>query len=284
MSVSVVGFATASVVDAASGEEADSATSTSVGKALALLNAFLGSSHTVLGVSEIARRADVAKSTAHRLLTVLEGHGLVQHVGAGWLLGSHLFRLGNSVSMCQPDHLRDRALPFMQELHAMSVGTVCLAVPHGAEVLYVAKLPGRQPIDTPAVVGGCMPMHCTALGKAMLAFSATHLFDRVVAEGLTARTTRTITDPPALEAELRRVRASRMALDDQECKSGLACIAAPVVRDGRVLGALSVSLPSRQGPGRSLAMHVVQAAEGLSASLAYVDDVLGCAAGEQAAG
>ncbi|MDG4834361.1 IclR family transcriptional regulator [Solwaraspora sp. WMMD1047] len=255
--------------------DTDTATATSVGKALAILNVFVGSTHTVLGVSEIARRADVAKSTAHRLLTLLEGHGMVERAGAGWLLGTHLFRLGNTVPLCRPDHLRDQALPIMQDLHLASEGMVNLGVPHDGQVLYVEKLAAREPLDSPAAVGGCQPMYCTALGKAMLAYSPDPLFEEVVTAGLRPRTTETITHPARLAHDLARVRRAGFAVDNQEAKVGLACIAAPVVRNGRVLAALSLSLPARHGVPVALTARVRAAAEALARHITYEDDVRG---------
>ncbi len=256
-------------------DAADQATSTSVGKALASLNAFLGTTNTVLGVSEIARRAEVAKSTAHRLLTLLEGHGLVERAGAGWLLGTHLFRLGNTVPICRPNHMRDQALPIMQDLHQASEGMVNLAVPHDGQILYIEKLASREPLDSPAAVGACLPMYCTALGKAMLAYSPNWLFDTVVAGGLKARTTGTITNPVDLMRDLGRVRRAGFAVDNQESKVGLMCIAAPIVKNGRVLGAMSLSLPARHGVPLTLTARVRRAAEDLSHVIAYEDDVMG---------
>lgn len=256
---------------------ADQTTSTSVGKALAILNAFLGTTNTVLGVTEIARRADVAKSTAHRLLTLLEGHGLVERTAAGWLLGTHLFRLGNTVPVCRPNHMRDQALPIMQDLHQASETMVNLAIPHESQVLHIERLAAREPLDSPATVGSCLPMYCTALGKAMLAYSPAWLLDAVVAAGLKPRTSATITDPALLARDLARVRRNGFAIDNQELKVGLMCAAAPIVKNGRVLGALSLTLPARHGVPITLPARVRRAAEDLARVLTYEDDVPGLA-------
>jgi DNA-binding IclR family transcriptional regulator len=246
---------------------AEQDTSTSVGKALSLLNAFLGSSNTVLGVSEIARRSGVAKSTAHRLLAVLESYGLVERAGDGWLPGTHLFRLGNTVSMCRPKRLRDQALPHMQELYLETRTMVNLAVLHGTQVLYVEKLVAREALDSPASVGGCMPIYCTAVGKAMLAFSPRELFDQVVKAGMPARTTRTVTTEAALAAELVQIRRMGYALDLQESKSGLACVAAPIIQNGVVIGGLSLSLHVRRGQPQQYVPKLMRAARAVSDSI-----------------
>jgi DNA-binding IclR family transcriptional regulator len=242
-------------------------TSTSVGKALLMLDAFLGPGNAPLGVSEIARRAGVAKSTAHRLLAVLEEHGLVQRTGDQWLPGTHLFRIGNAVPMCRPHRLRDQALPHMQNLYLETHAMVNLAVLHGTQVLYVEKLASRRAVDSPAAVGACMPAHCTALGKAMLAHSGPELVDAVVAAGLRPRTTRTITSAAGLAAELDQVRRTGFALDRQEATVGLVCTAVPILRDGEVAGALSLSLDVRRGLAQQHVPRLRQAAQAIARAL-----------------
>ena len=250
-------------------------TSTSVGKALSMLDAFLGST-VPLGVSDIARRAGVAKSTAHRLLAILELHGLVQRTGERWLPGTHLFRIGNAVPICRPHRLRDQALPQMQSLYLETHAMVNLAVLHSpqdtAQVLYVEKLASRETLDSPATVGGCMPIYCTALGKAMLAYSDPDLFDRVVAGGLRPRTTQTITSAAALAAELAQIRRSGFALDRQESTVGLTCVAAPIVREGRVLGALSLSLDVRRGLPQQYVPRLQRAALAVATAVGPLDE------------
>lgn len=243
-------------------------TSTSVGKALSLLDAFLGSSHSALGVSEIARRAGVAKSTAHRLLAILESHGLVERSGDRWLPGAHLFRIGNAVPICRPRRLRDQALPHMQSLYVETHAMVSLAVRHHAQILYVEKLTSREWLDSPAAVGDCLPMHCTALGKAILAHSGPDLFDEVVAAGLRPRTTRTITTPDALAQELRQIRRAGFALDRQEARVGLVCAAVPIRREGRVSGALSLSFDVRRGLPQQYVPRLQRAAQAISLAVA----------------
>jgi IclR family KDG regulon transcriptional repressor len=246
-------------------------TSTSVGKALSMLDAFLGSSTTSLGVSEIARRASVAKSTAHRLLIVLESHGLVRRIGDRWLPGTQLFRIGNAVSICRPRRLRDQALPHMQHLYVETHAMVSLAVLHQAQVLCVEKLASRETIDSPATVGGCLPLHSTALGKAMLAYSDPDLFDSVVAGGLRARTTRTITSAAVLAGELAQIRRVGFALDQQETTVGLVCAAVPILREQRVIGAISLSLDVRRGLPQQHVPRLRRVAEAIAGSLVLDD-------------
>lgn len=229
--------------------------STSVGKALALLNTFTNGGSGVLGVSEIARRAGIAKSTAYRLLCILESHGLVEREGDRWLLGAHLFRLGNLVPVCRPRKLRDRALPHMQDLYEATHATIQLAVPYDVQVLYLEKIYGHNHLESPSAVGGLMPMYCTAVGKAILSRSEVDAVRAVIGAGLTPLTPRTITDPQQLLGELATARRVGFAVDRQEARLGLTCVGAPILEQGQVVGAISLSVPS----GRLVPDRLVEA-------------------------
>jgi len=125
---------------------------TSVGKALTVLDVFLGEG-TLLGVSQIAARAQLPKSTTHRLLAVLVEHGYVERVDARYRLGRAIFELGNMVSDCRPRSLRSIAMPYMTNLYEASHATVNLAVLDGSDVLYVEKIYGHRAVDLPSRVG-----------------------------------------------------------------------------------------------------------------------------------
>jgi DNA-binding IclR family transcriptional regulator len=263
------------IVRDATDDESDvsgQATSTSVGKAFALLNAFLGTNNVALGVSDIARRSGVAKSTAHRLLRLLELHGFVERSGDCWRPGAHLFRLGNTVSVCRPHRLRDQALPYLQELCTETRTLVSLAVLHGSQVLYVDKLVARGSFDSPVSIGGCLPVYCTAAGKAMLAFSPPEVFDEVVAAGMPSRTSRTLTTVDELRAEIAQIRQVGYALDQQELKVGLVCVSAPIFHGHTVAGAISLSLDARRGLPQRYAARLMRATDSLSRLGAPADD------------
>lgn len=236
----------------------------SAGKAFALLNVFLASAEPVLGVSEIARRAGVAKSTAHRLLIVLEENEMVERYGEQWRLGAHLFRLGNAVPMCRPRRLRDRALPYMHDLHQQTRACVQLAVPHGHEVLYVEKVFGHGDNSTPSYVGGTLPMTCTGVGKAMLAHSKPSLIEEVLAAPLPRMTARSICAPERLREELESIRHAGYALDLQEVRPQLVCVAAPIMRGRTCIGAMSVSAIAQRGNPKVWAERLLSATQALS--------------------
>ena len=232
----------ATTTRAAASRTDDADLGTSIGKALALLEAFPDDVASV-GVTELARRSGVAKATAFRLLAQLERRGYVERVGDGYALGRRLFELGNRVGPCRPRGLREVALPYLTEVYERTRRTVHLAVLDGSDVLYVEKLPVHG-MRTPTRVGARVAASCTALGKAQLALGDGGAVEDLLRAGLRPRTPYSIAAPGAFTAELARIRADGVAYDREEAALGLACVAVPIVRGERVLGAVSVSGPA----------------------------------------
>ncbi|MFF8993772.1 IclR family transcriptional regulator [Streptomyces sp. NPDC014983] len=212
-----------------------------VDKAISLLVAFGDRASSGVGVSELARRAQLSKSTAHRVLGVLERNGVVERVGTGYRLGERLHHLGRSVYAPGSESVRDALLPFLSDLFEATRRTVHLAVLHGTDVVYLAKLYGHHATPVPSRIGGRRPAHATAVGKVLLAYQP-DVASRLADMPLQRFTDRTITDHGALAAELSRIRHEGVAYDDEESRIGLNCVAAPVLGPGgRAVAALSVS-------------------------------------------
>jgi DNA-binding IclR family transcriptional regulator len=192
------------------------------------------------GISELARRSGLAKTTVFRLVHELAGCGLVEVTSSGVRLGMRLFELGSSVP--RQRSLAEAALPFMRDLHVATRETVHLAVLDGAEVVYVAIQHGAHTPRLPSRVGGRMPAHATGVGKAILAFSAPEVAAALIYGGLERRTPRTIAAPGALRRELARIRASGVSFDREESGPGIVCAASPVFgTGGTVAAALSLT-------------------------------------------
>lgn len=206
---------------------------------VAVLDAFAAGQGDRLGVSELARRTGLPKSTVHRLTAHLVETGLLERDGSTVRLGLKLFELGQRVAP-QRD-LRDAARPTMSDLREATRCTVHLAVRRGAEVVYVEILPGPDAPRTPARVGGRWPVHATGVGKAMLAFAAPGEVETLLAGPLRRLSERTITAPGLLAQELERVRASAVAFDLEESRAGLVCAASPVFDARGPCAGLSVS-------------------------------------------
>jgi IclR family acetate operon transcriptional repressor len=227
----------------------------SLTRALALLEA-IAHSHDGLALSELARTVGLPPSTAHRLLTTLQQARFVRFdpLGGVWQVGVQAFITGNAFARTRDVVMMAR--PRMRLLMEESGETVNLYVAEEGEAVCLAQVECRQMMRAIARPGGRVKMHCSGVGKAMLAA----LPDREVARilerhGLPRVTERTLTTPRALEADLEQVRARGFALDDEEHAIGLRCVAA-AIRDehGAPLAGLSVSGPTARLPDHRLAV------------------------------
>ncbi|MFE9095768.1 IclR family transcriptional regulator [Streptomyces sp. NPDC007264] len=212
-----------------------------VDKAISLLVALGDRASGGTGVSELARRARMSKSTAYRVLGMLERNGVVERVGTDYRLGERLHHLGRAVYAPGAENVRDVLLPHLADLYETTRETVHLAVLHDTHVVYLAKLYGHRSVPVPSRIGGRLPAHATAVGKVLLAYDSAAA-ERAVAEPLPRFTDRTLTGPGDLAAALDAIRRTGVAFDDEEYQPGLVCVAAPVLgRDGRAVAALSVA-------------------------------------------
>jgi len=224
-----------------------------IDKAISLLVAFGDRASTGLGVSELARRAQLSKSTAFRVLGMLERNGVVERVGTNYRLGARLHELGRAVYAPGHERIRDLLTPFVIDLYELTRETVHLATLHGTEVVYLAKLYGHRPVPSPSRIGGRLPAHCTAVGKALLAYDP-DAAAAALCVPLRRFTAHTITDPVMLAAELDTIRREGIAFDNEESQLGLNCVAAPVISPrGGVVAALSISGPRGRIDTRRLA-------------------------------
>jgi IclR family transcriptional regulator, KDG regulon repressor len=240
-------------------------------RAVAILNAFTPDDPE-LGVTELAERLGLHKSTVHRFMVNLDAAGLVERNprSGRYRLGLRIFELGGLVM--QQMNLWDEALPFLEGLVHDTGETGHLAVLDGGEAIYIERVEARRALRVPSAIGRGYPAHATNLGKVLLADLPHERVAQIVAErGLAAYTPNTITDLDALEAELERIRERGYAIDNEEYDEGLRCIGAGV-RDhsGHVVSALGIGGPvTRITPQRvdELAGLVMGAAAGLSRRL-----------------
>jgi IclR family acetate operon transcriptional repressor len=236
-----------------------------LGKAFRVLDAFAPDAG-ILTLSDLARRTRLPKSTLHRIAGQLVQWGVLDRAGEGFRPGLRLFEWGSLVP--HQRELRSAAVPFMEDLYESTHETVHLGVLDGLEVVYVDKITGHRRVSVPTSIGGRMPTYCTALGKAILAFSPPDVVERVIARGLAPRTRYTIVVPPLLCEELARVRRDGIAYDREESTLGVTCAAAPVLdAKGLALASLSVTGPTVRIDPEHLGPAVRTAALGLGRTL-----------------
>jgi IclR family KDG regulon transcriptional repressor len=207
-----------------------------------------------LGLSQVARSLGIPKSTAHSILETLEGEGLVGRDGSTGTfgLGIRLLELGQAAQ--ESFELRRVASPHLLALNRDLDETVHLTVLDGDVVLYVECFESSKRLRTYSVIGVRAPLHCTAVGKAILAFldddEQIRLLNRIPLDRFTART---ITGRTALRAHLKAVRARGWSVDDVEHEEGVRCVGAPVFDHlGRVCASISISGPTQRITAGSL--------------------------------
>ena len=237
-------------------------------RAVAILNAFTPD-EPEMGVSDLAQRLSLHKSTVHRFVVNLEAAGLLERnrTTSRYRLGLRIFELGSQV-LAQMN-LWEEAPPFLEGLVRDTGETGHLAIFDGGEAIYIEKVEARRALRIPSAIGRGYPAHATSLGKALLAHQSPHIIEAVIAErGLARCASRTICDREQLLDELERVRQVGYAIDDEEYEEGLRCIGAPIVgHTGTVVAAIGIGGPvTRVTPDRvrELGQVVMEAAAGLS--------------------
>ena len=217
----------------------------SLGKVLQVLECF-SRAERGLGLAEIAARTRLPKATTHRLLASLKSIGFIEqdHGGDQYRLGMKLFELG-SVVLANMELPRE-AQPFIDRLAAMTGATVHLCVFDGAQAVFIDRRRADNATRNTLTLLEGAPVHCTAVGKAILAFQPRRTIERVIAAGLTAFTATTLTTADALLAELALIRERGWSVDDGEHQPGTRCVAAPIRNGaGRVIAAISASSTPR---------------------------------------
>lgn len=211
----------------------------SVASALDLLDCFLEDEE--LGVTDVARRLGVAKSTAHRLLTTLTSRGLVeQNPGNGrYRLGLHLFELGHLA--LERVELRRRSKTLLEHLREASGWTVHLSIRQGADSLFLERLVTLRGMKAIEQYRRRWPLHATSSGKVICAYDPEAAHARIAA-GFPAFTAQTITSERAFTDELTRIRRHGYAISRGELMPQLASVAAPVLDPhGIAVAAISIT-------------------------------------------
>jgi DNA-binding IclR family transcriptional regulator len=227
-----------------------------------------------IGLTGIAERLKLHKSTVHRLITVLESSRFVEKntVTAKYHLGSRLMELG--LSAVSRLDVYEVAGPHLRELVKETGETAHLAVLREGQVVSLINVESSQTLRTPTTVGTRNPAHCTSTGKAMLAFTVQEqLDDFLQQETFPSYTRKTITSHARFKTELAEIRAKGYSMDDEEREPGLRCIGAPVWdSSGEVVAAISIAGPVfriTRGRVPSLSRTIMKTAASISTSLGY---------------
>lgn len=224
-----------------------------------------------LGVSELSARLGLAKGTVHGLLRTLHDHGLVEQNADSdkYQLGPALLGLSNRY--LDLNELRSRSLAWSELLTSKAGESTRVGAQHRNGILVVHHVFRPDASLQILEVGSLLPLHATALGKALLAYSPPEVVDDLLDDGLPKLTAKTLT-AATLKKDLDEVVQRGYALEREEAVIGEAGIAAPIFdRRGETIGAVGVTGPRerllRKGREAVLADAVIQAARGISRDL-----------------
>jgi DNA-binding IclR family transcriptional regulator len=236
-----------------------------LGKTNLILGAFT-IDETELSLAELVRRTGIPKTTLHRICHVLITYGFLERADGRYRLSMRLFELGQWVP--HQRILRDAARPYMQQLLYQTQAVTHLVLLDGLDGLVIERLsPHALPIRLTQIAGR-MPLHCTAAGKALLAFSPESLVTEVLRDGLPRRTPRTITSGLHFLRALERARETGFATEIEEMHVGYVGVGAPVLRPaGTAIAALSVTAPAHNSHLDRLAKLVREAAARVESAL-----------------
>jgi len=228
-------------------------------------------------LTELSRRLHLHVSTVHRLLVNLVRHGFVEEdtISGGYRLSYRVLRMGLRVL----DRLdfRKAALPLLHELNLRTREIVHMAILQGTQAISIERFETPQPVGLDARLGRVMPLHCTGVGKTLLAYQSEEFINQIAhSPGLTRMTAHTLTSVPQLRKELERNREQGYAIDQEEVVEGLRCVSGPVFNHtGQTIAAFSVSGPAmRMTPTRisEIAQMVRETSQQISYRLGYRSD------------
>lgn len=226
--------------------------------------------HQVIGLSQLARAAGLAKPTVHRLATELVSVGLLDRIDDQFSLGRRLFELGQLIPGYRD--ITQIAIPFVEDLYVASGAAVHLGVRDGNQVLYVFKIRGHGGENAVSSIAGRMPLHCTATGRAILAAEAPEALEECIAAGLPRITRHTVVSPNLLRQIIARARRTGAASEREEVRLGYGAAAAAVIGpDCRPVAAIGIATPIHRGDPDSYRSLVRTTAMALSRVLAPTD-------------
>lgn len=213
-------------------------------------------------LGELAREVQLSPSTVYRLLNTLRCLGFVEEEEGRWRIGLEAYRVG--LAYAERPWIQ-RVLPLLKRLVEELGETVNLAVLDGTEAVYVAQESGGELLRTFTRLGAHAPLHCTGVGKVLLAFQPDP--EALFRLPLVAYTPKTLKDPQALMEELEAVRRHGFAVDNEERELGVRCVAVPFRHQGQVVAAISLSAPAARLAGERIA-EVAAALKAAASSLA----------------
>jgi len=245
-------------------------------KAVAVLET-MASARRPLGVAELGALLGIPKSTVHRIVRMLGREGLLQREPGSprYVPGVRLVRLGLDIVAAAIQRAPRYAI-----LEALShqIGETCnFGVMADSHVVYLGRVESKWPFGLRFEAGSRVPLHCTSMGKLFLSMLPRHSRMTLLRSiSLHRYTENTITDVDRLEAELEKIRASGISVDNQEFLAGVVCVAVPVrTTSGTPVAALAVSAPLARMTVEQGLTHVPLLREAAERLARTIDDDVG---------
>lgn len=230
-------------------------------RALAVLSALARQDHASL--TDLSDSLNIPTATTHRILATLQQNGYAEldEASQTWAVGVEAYRTGSAY--LNRTTLMDVARPAMRSLMQATGETANLAVPDGAEVVFIGQIETQNPIRAFFAAGTRTPMHASGTGKAILAsMPEAHLSRLLSRAELREFTDQTLTTEAQLRADLEETRARGWSFDQEERHRGMSCIGAAIYdARGEIVAGVSISGPSTRFADRRIAAFGARVAE-----------------------
>lgn len=197
-----------------------------------------------LSSKDLAGLMNSDKITAYRMLLTLEAAGYIIHdpISNRYSLSHKVISLGRN--LLAENEVSRMVTQAMRDLSASTLETLHYSVIDGSKAVLVNRIKGSQLVTVDFQIGDRAELHCTSIGKVLLAFQDTRFIERVISLGLPKRAANTFDDPVAFRAELVKIRAQGYAIDDHEFSDNMRCVAVPIFNNGGTVNSgLSISGP-----------------------------------------
>ncbi|MFF1696334.1 IclR family transcriptional regulator [Streptomyces sp. NPDC058257] len=244
---------------------AESGTGPVLGRALRILGAF-SAKYPEMTLSELSRRSGLPVSTVHRMLGELIAWGALERGDEGcYRVGLRLWEVASLAPRGQG--LRERALPFLEDLSQVTRENVQLAVREGTEVVFVERIAGSGAVPVLTRVGGRFALTASGVGLVLLAHAPAEVQGEALAGPIERFTPGTVTDPRTLRRMLADVRTNGYAVSDRQVTMDALSVAAPVHRGGTVIASVSLVVRHGSASAPGLARLVCTSARAISRAL-----------------
>lgn len=252
-------------------KESSAGTMQSLDRALSVLEGVARSGQATL--TDLSLSLGVPTATTHRILTTLQKHGFVSfnEERQDWSIGLEAYRIG--VAFMNQTSLAQVSRPIMRQLMEKTGETANLAIPDGAEVVFVGQVETLNPIRAFFARGTRTSMHASGIGKAILSsLQEAEVRRLLMSSGLAAFTENTLTTPADLFEDLQRTRARGYSFDSEERYTGMSCIGSAIYDEHQeACGGVSISGPNT----RFEALHVPELGAMVAEAAAEITQLIG---------